>query len=245
MKRTALVFLCAILGTFAFAQRAEVHIVSCNDVHAKIENMPKLAAIVDSLRAVYPGLLVLSAGDNRTGEPLNDMNEIPAYPMVALMNQIGFDATTLGNHEFDSGPEGLARLINLANFPHICCNVFPDAKWGIHLRPYQIFDAGGTSVAVIGAVEVSSAGIPDSHPDNCKGISFTPPTETLRQYSWLRDKCNVVLLLTHLGYEEDVALSKDVPWADLIVGGTPTPSSTAAKSTPASSSPRTSTACSG
>ena len=208
-----------MLSVAVFAQRSEVHIVSCNDVHAKIENMPKLAAIVDSLRAEYPGLLVLSAGDNRTGEPLNDMNEIPAYPMVALMNQIGFDASTLGNHEFDSGPAGLTRLINLSNFPYICANVFPDAKWGMHLRPYEIFDVNGISVAVIGAVEVGPAGIPDSHPDNCKGLEFKPAPETLQQYSWLRDKCNVVLLLTHIGYEADVDLSKDVPWADLIVGG--------------------------
>lgn len=219
MKKSVSVILCAILSVTALAQRAEVHIVSCNDVHAKIENMPRLAAIVDSLRAEYPGLLVLSAGDNRTGEPLNDMYDLPAYPMVALMNQIGFDATTLGNHEFDSGPAGLSRLIDLANFPHICANVFPDPKWGMHLRPYEIFDVNGISVAVIGAVEVGPAGIPDSHPDNCKGISFKPAPETLQQYSWLREKCNVVLLLTHIGYEADVELSKDVPWADLIVGG--------------------------
>ena len=219
MKKSFSVILCAVLSVTTLAQRAEVHIVSCNDVHAKIENMPRLAAIVDSLRAEYPGLLVLSAGDNRTGEPLNDMYDLPAYPMVALMNQIGFDATTLGNHEFDSGPAGLSRLIDLANFPHICANVFPDPKWGMHLRPYEIFDVNGISVAVIGAVEIGPAGIPDSHPDNCKGISFKPAPETLQQYSWLRDKCNVVLLLTHIGYEADVELSKDVPWADLIVGG--------------------------
>ena len=103
MKKLLILAAAALVGTAAFAQRAEVHIVSGNDMHAKIENFPKLAAIVDSLRAEYPGLLVLSAGDNRTGEPLNDMYEIPAYPMIALMNQIGFDATTLGNHEFDSG----------------------------------------------------------------------------------------------------------------------------------------------
>ena len=53
MKKSVSVILCAILSVTALAQRAEVHIVSCNDVHAKIENMPRLAAIVDSLRAEY------------------------------------------------------------------------------------------------------------------------------------------------------------------------------------------------
>ena len=55
-----------LLGAAASAERKEVHILSVNDMHAKIENMPKLAAIVDSLRAIYPDMLVMSAGDNRT-----------------------------------------------------------------------------------------------------------------------------------------------------------------------------------
>jgi len=219
MKKLATLVLAVLVGTFAFAQRQEVHIISVNDVHAKIENLPKLAAIVDSLRAEYPGLLVISAGDNRTGEPLNDMYSIPAYPMIALMNQIGFDATTLGNHEFDSGQAGLARLIDLSNFSYICANVEPDPKWGIHLRPYQVFDVNGVSVAFVGAVQVGSNGIPDSHPDNCKEITFHPVLETVQKYSWLRDKYDVVIFLSHIGYDDDVAISEHLPWVDLIIGG--------------------------
>lgn len=219
MKRLILSALAVLAVTASFAQRQEVHIVSCNDVHAKIENMPMLAAIVDSLRAEYPGLLVLSAGDNRTGEPLNDIYDIPAYPMVAFMNQIGFDASTLGNHEFDSGQAGLARLIGLSNFPYICANVHPDPKWGINLVPYKIFDVNGVSVGVVGAVEISAAGIPDSHPDNCTEMSFSPVLETVNRYSWLRDKCNVVIFLSHIGYEADVEISQHLPWVDVIVGG--------------------------
>ncbi|MBO4742228.1 MAG: bifunctional metallophosphatase/5'-nucleotidase [Bacteroidales bacterium] len=220
MKRSVIIFLAALfLSTAVFAQRQEVHIISVNDMHAKIENMPQLAAIVDSMRAVYPGLLVISAGDNRTGEPLNDMYEIPAYPMVALMNQIGFDATTLGNHEFDSGPEGLARLANLSNFSYISANVHPDPDLPLHLRPYQIFDVNGVSVGFVGAVELGVAGLPDSHPDNCRRMSFTPVLESINKYSWLRDKCNVVVFLSHIGYEADVEISKDLPWVDLIIGG--------------------------
>ena len=218
-KRLIISVAALLLATVTFAQRQEVHIVSGNDIHGKIQNMPKLAAVVDSLRAVYPGLLVISAGDNRTGEPLNDMYEIPAYPMVALMNQIGFDATTLGNHEFDSGALGLTRLIGLSNFPYICANVHPDPEWGMHLRPYQIFDVDGVNVGVVGAVEIGVAGIPDSHPDNCKGFTFSPVLETVSRYSWLRDKCNVVIFLSHIGYEADVEISKELPWVDLIIGG--------------------------
>ena len=98
-------------------EQKELHILSTNDMHAAIECMPRLGYVADSLRALYPDLLILSAGDNRSGEPLNDMYEIPAYPMVSLMNIIGFHATTLGNHEFDSGQKGLAKLISMSNFP--------------------------------------------------------------------------------------------------------------------------------
>ena len=208
-----------LLGAAASAERKEVHILSVNDMHAKIENMPQLAAIADSLRGLYPDLLIISAGDNRTGDPLNDIYEIPAYPMVALMNQVGFKATTLGNHEFDSGPAGLTRLINLSTFDYICCNVIPDPSWGMHLRPYEIFDVNGMTVGIVGIVQIGTSGHPDSHPDNCVGFTFLPPEETLQKYSWLRDKCDVVILLSHIGYDGDVDLSARVPWIDLIVSG--------------------------
>ena len=91
------------------AQKKEVHILSINDPHAAIGQFPRLGYVADSLRALYPDLLILSAGDNRSGDPINDMFDIPAYPMVALMNQVGFHATAVGNHEFDSNQDGLAR----------------------------------------------------------------------------------------------------------------------------------------
>ena len=135
MKKFFSLLIAVLLTTGLYAERKEVHILSANDMHAQLSSMPALADIADSLRTLYPGLLVFSAGDNRTGDPLNDMNEIPGYPMVALMNQIGFNATTLGNHEFDSGAKGLARLITLSNFSYLCANVHPDDSLGIHLLP--------------------------------------------------------------------------------------------------------------
>ena len=163
-------------------------------MHAKIENFPQFAAVIDSLRAIYPELLIFSAGDNRTGEPLNDLYEIPAYPMVALMNQIGFDATTLGNHEYDGGQANLAKLINLSNFPYLACNIIPDPKWGINVLPYKMFFVNELRIAVIGATQVGPAGHPDTHPDNCTDILFTPVEETLQEYKWLRDESDVVIV---------------------------------------------------
>ncbi len=222
MRRKHLILsllLCHLSWCIAFAQKHEVHILSANDMHAALEAFPALADAADSLRALYPGLLVFSAGDNRTGDPLNDMYEIPAYPMVALMNQVGFDATTLGNHEFDSGPSGLARLIGLSHFSYLCANVFPDDSLGIHLLPCKVFDVEGVRVGVVGAVQLGTHGKPDTHPDNCVGMSFKPVDETVAQYKWLRQQCDVVILLSHNGFEADVETSAKFPWIDLIIGG--------------------------
>ena len=219
MKKCLYMLLALMLPLGLHAQRHEVHILSANDMHATLGAFPMLADVADSLRTLYPGLLVFSAGDNRTGDPLNDMYEIPAYPMVALMNQVGFDATTLGNHEFDSGARGLARLIGLSNFSYLCANVFPDDSLAMHLLPCKVFDVEGVKVGVVGAVQLGTHGQPDTHPDNCRGISFAPVNETVAKYEWLRRQCDVVILLSHNGFEEDVASSALFPWVDLIIGG--------------------------
>ena len=212
-----------LMVPFALASWAqnkkEVHILSANDMHAAIECFPRLCFVADSLRALYPDLLILSAGDNRSGDPINDMYEIPAYPMVSLMNIVGFQASTLGNHEFDSGQEGLAKLITMSNFPYLCANIQPAAKTGIHVRPWQMFDVGGVRMAIIGVTALGPMGKPESHPDNMTDIEFSDPLQTIQQYKYLRNQSDVVLLLSHMGYEDDVKLSAELPWVDLIVGG--------------------------
>ena len=205
--------------TVSAQNRKEVHILSINDPHAAIEQFPRLGFVADSLRALYPDLLILSAGDNRSGDPINDMFEIPAYPMVALMNQVGFHATAVGNHEFDSNQYGLARLITLGTFATLCANMEPDPKFNMHVKPYHIFDCGGVCVGVLGVTALGSMGMPESHPARMTDIKFMDPLETIKKYEFLREKCDVVLLLSHLGYETDVKFSAELPWVDIIVGG--------------------------
>ena len=200
-----------------YADRREVHILSANDMHGTIWNFPRLAAIADSLRALYPDLLVLSGGDNRTGDPVNDLYEIPAYPMVALMNQVGFNASALGNHEFDV--RSLARLTHLSNFRYLCANMTADDSTGICTLPYQVFDVGGIRVGIVGVIQLSPSGIPSSHPDNLQGLHFTPAEDVIGQYEWMSRECDVTLLLSHLGYEDDRKMARLFPWIDIIVGG--------------------------
>ena len=220
MKKILLASLLMLLTLTASAQeRRELHILSTNDMHAAIEQFPRLGFVADSLRALYPDLLILSAGDNRSGDPINDMFEIPAYPMVALMNQVGFHATAVGNHEFDSNQYGLAKLIGLSAFSTLCANMEPDPKFNMHVKPYQLFDCGGISVGVLGITALGSLGTPESHPARMTDIKFMDPLETIKKYEFLRKQCDVVLLLSHLGYKDDVKFSAQLPWVDIIVGG--------------------------
>ena len=219
MKKIITLSLLFVALMLSAQERRELHVLSINDPHAAIEQFPRLGYVADSLRAIYPDLLILSAGDNRSGDPVNDMFEIPAYPMVALMNQIGFHATAVGNHEFDSNQDGLARLINLGTFATLCANMEPDPKWKMHVKPYQIFDCGGISVGVLGITALGSMGLPESHPARLTDIKFMEPLETIQKYQFLREKCDVVLLLSHLGYTSDVKFSAELPWVDIIVGG--------------------------
>ena len=203
----------------ATAQTRQIHIVSGNDMHAAIDNMPKLSAIVDSLRKTDNNLLVFSAGDNRTGNPINDLYSLPTYPMTALMNFIGFDGSAFGNHEFDNGQAGLPKVMASSNFPYLCANVHAAPEMGINPLPYKIYDVGGVTVGVIGVVQLGPHGYPDAHPDLLKGIQFTEVEKAIGEYLWLRDKVNVLILLSHLGYEDDVVMAEKFPCFDLIIGG--------------------------
>ena len=216
-KKFAILWLALTLALTISAEKREIHILSVNDMHAQIDVFPQLAALIDSLRTEDPSLLVFSAGDNRTGNPLNDKYEIPGYPMVALMNQVGFNGSTLGNHEFDT--HSLQRLIGLSNFRYICANVFSTDSAGIRTVPYQVFDVAGLKVGIIGVIQLGAQGTPSTHPDNLKGIWFTPAMTEISKYEWLSKQCDVTILLSHLGYPDDQEMAKMFPWLDLIIGG--------------------------
>ena len=218
MKRLILTLLTLLLTTVLPAQRREVHILAVNDMHAAVDAMPKLAYVADSLRAPYPSLLVLSAGDNRTGNPVNDMYMPSGYPMVALMNQIGFDASAVGNHEFDVN--SLAPLCPLSTFPYLCANMTAEDSTGIRVSPYKQFDIDGMKVAVIGAVQITpEKGTPDAHPHCLRGLHFESPFDVVPRYEWLSSKCDATILLSHVGYPDEIRLAEQCPWLDLIIGG--------------------------
>lgn len=206
-------------GLTSSAQERQVTVLSVNDMHASLDNFPKFAAIVDSLRAIYPALLIVSAGDNCTGNPYSDMYKEPSYPITALMNAVGFHASAMGNHEFDLKPEGFRRQASRSTFRYLCANLVVSDSLPMPVIPYQFFDCEGVKVGLLGVVQIGTQGTPDTHPDNVRGLRFLPEEETIRRYAGLRDSCDVAILLSHCGYEADQQWADRFPFFDLIIGG--------------------------
>lgn len=216
MKKSILLSLVGLLGT-AFAE--QITILGINDMHANIDGMPRLTTCVQQERAKAPQLLLLSAGDNRTGSPYVDCGDHPGASMIELMNHIGFDLSTLGNHEFDGGTDALAHCINIADFEFVSANVFTTDKHGVQLKPYKIFERDGVRIGVLGLLQVDANGLPDAHPDQCKGVGFLDPLKVAPYFRYLRSQCDILILLTHLGFETDIELARIFPEADAIIGG--------------------------
>ena len=220
MQKTLSRILAAALLCLAYPAGAEeITVLGINDMHAALDNMPKLATLVKQERARDPQALLLSAGDNRTGNPFSDMNPRSGWPMVAIMNRIGFNLSALGNHSFDTGVDDMRDLIDSAEFRVVCANAEAEDKARILTQPYRIFERKGVTIGVLGLLQLGVNGRPDTLAENVKGFTFRDPFQVAQEYKWLRERCDVLILLTHLGFEDDVELAKQCPWVDLIVGG--------------------------
>lgn len=207
------------LGSCVRENKSTVAVLAVNDMHAAIDHMPQFAALADSLRGVYPDLLVFSAGDNRTGNPVNDQYEPTNYPMIAFMNKVGFDACAVGNHEWDGSLEGFQKNIEDAHFPYLCANV--EALDGVRMevKPYVILQNQGLKIAVVGAVETRADGRPGAHPMHFTHLRFRNGREVVPEYRFLRDEANICIFLSHMGYEEDIDIAEKNAWLDAIIGG--------------------------
>lgn len=200
----------------------EVVIFAVNDIHAEIDNFPRLAFMVDSLRAIYPDLLLVSGGDNQTGNPVNDQYPSKGLPMIELMNALDFDLSAVGNHEFDVGPKALAHHTQVAKYTHLCANLTAPEGQGFEIKPYEIVTfPNGLKVAFTSVLDLNPDGLPACHPSHVQEFAFSDPIESTRQYLYLRDEADLLVMINHYGFENDVKLANSLPAGavDLIIGG--------------------------
>lgn len=215
---------CAVKQPKTSHEQKELVILSINDMHGKIENMPRLAFVADSLRNLYPQLIIASAGDNRTGNPYNDkFPGHPNFPMINIMNEIGFDVSELGNHEFDGNIDGIRYFVNTTKFPVICANAYftgyPDLKLPDYVTITRRIDGKDVKTLFLGMIETENDGKPSSHEKNMKNVDFKPADKVIGDYLYLKDSCDVFVLLSHCGKDEEIKFAAQFPEFDLIIGG--------------------------
>lgn len=224
MNRNIFSFLTLLLISFnAFSQKdtTEIVIVHLNDMHSKIDNFPKLAYKIDSLRSVHKNLFLFSAGDNFTGNPVVDKYDPKGKPIIDLMNRLKFDLSCIGNHEFDYDQDGLNKMIEYAKFPFISANVITTKNSTLKkLNPYiKLRTKNGITIGVFSVVQVSRSGIPATSPEHVKGLEFPEPISVTKKFKTYKDSSDVFIALTHLGIGKDIKLAKECNFFDVIIGG--------------------------
>ena len=211
-----------ILVFNGFSQKTDTSIIvlmHTNDMHGYIDNYSKIKPIVDSIRLVNKNTLLLSAGDLFSGNPVVDKYPDKGFPMIDLMNRVGYDLTCVGNHEFDYGQKVLKKRISEANFPFICANVYKGNSELEDFEAYKIFKFSEIKIAFVSVLDITKDGYPETLIDNLAGLGFSNPYEELKQYQFLKDSADIVVALTHLGYKNDKIVQKKDKYIDLIIGG--------------------------
>ncbi len=230
-KHYALWFLCLLIAiavilprpSGAVAGQTDIRIFHMNDFHGFAEpyrpfgstelegGAAYLAGRLKQLRPEKPSLL-LSTGDMIQGD--NWANFFQGASVIELMNAMGFDAMELGNHEFDFGQKILQERLAQANFPFLGANVqgLPG------LKPYVIKTVAGVKVGIIGVI-TPDTGV-STHPKNVQGLTFTPPEAAVKKYlAEIKPHVDLVVVLSHLGFQEDRKLVQQAPGIAVIVGG--------------------------
>ncbi len=229
--RKILFFAFVVMGIGVLAQKSETVIIfHTNDMHGKLKNFPKAKYIIDSVRAIYgKNVFVFSAGDIFTGNPVTDRfvpdtvtkpdNKYFGYPIIDVMNRVGYQVSEIGNHEFDYTIPVFVEREKQARFPFICANIKPN-NTDVTVKPYEMFTtAEGNKIFVLGLLQIGKNGYPDAFIPKVKALTFLSPDSLLQHYSGVKDSVNVAVLLSHLGSDTDMVVASRYQYFDVIIGG--------------------------
>lgn len=236
---TALLSLGLSLSSFSNSSSNHLTILHTNDVHSYIDPFPadhpknpnmggvsRRASIIENIRKENPNVLLLDAGDIFQGTPY--FNYYGGELEFKLMSMMQYDATTIGNHDFDNGLEGIVSQMPHATFDFISSNYdFKNTIMDGYVKPYKIFNKNGIKVGVFG-LGIELSGLVDKK--NYNETVYNNPVETAQEMVRIlkhEKKCDLIICLSHLGYKYNTEpdricdlklaeLTKDI---DLIIGG--------------------------
>jgi 5'-nucleotidase len=212
-------------------------ILHTNDVHSRLEPFPMdggrnqglggvaaRAALIQKIRSEETPVLLLDAGDIFQGTPF--FNLYKGEPEMKAMAAMGYDAATMGNHDFDAGMENFATQLEHGKFPLLMCNYdFANTPMEFKYQPYKIFKKGKLKIGVT-AVGIELAGlVPDSLFGNTQYLDPVQKANKTAAELKKQQGCDMVICLSHLGYKykenkiSDIILAKESEHIDLILGG--------------------------
>jgi len=226
-----------LLTVVLVSARTPLVIIHTNDTHSQLEpfaegegydagngGILRRECLIREVRSQEPNVLVFESGDFVQGTPY--FNLFKGDAEMELMNFLKLDAVTLGNHEFDNGIEALATMLKKAEFPVVCTNydVSQTVLKGI-VKPWLIVKRGKLLIGIVGAA-INLKGLTMS--SNYEGLVYLDPISTVdARAEWLKKKkkCDIVICLSHLGYQYDTKKPDDLKLAekskniDVILGG--------------------------
>jgi len=238
MRRNIIITLMWVaLVVAAQAQDKKLVILHTNDTHSCImplnENLAdknvagrggfiRRLELLKDQRREDPDLLYFDSGDFSQGSPYYTM--FKGDVEVGLMNRMGIDAATIGNHEFDFGLENMARIFKMATFPIVCANYdFTGTPVEGLVKPYVIIKRKGVKIGVFGLAPQLDGLVSKQ---TCEGVRYLDPVaKALEVATFLKEKkkCDLVICISHLGWKMDVtddlaaiAGSRNI---DLVLGG--------------------------
>ncbi len=221
----------------AAARWEKVTILHTNDVHSRIDPFPndggrhanlggvaRRASIIKSIREKEENVLLLDCGDIFQGTPY--FNVFKGELEFKLMNEMGYDAATIGNHDFDAGIETLATHTKNANFKMLNCNYeLKNTPLQGLCKPYQIFQKGNIKIGVFGVGIELDGLVP---PALFGETQYLDPIKEAQKTATILKKdenCHLVICLSHLGFAyegekvSDMRLAATSRNIDLILGG--------------------------
>nr|WP_297165623.1 metallophosphatase [uncultured Dysgonomonas sp.] len=228
--RNILLFSFLFIGLMVGAQK-KIVILGTNDTHSRIEPIPEndrnyggmggvvaREVFIDGIRKQDQNVLLFDSGDFVQGTPY--FNLFHGRVEAQAMNLMKYDAGTLGNHEFDYGLDTLKMIVKKLNFPILNCNYdFSETVLKDDIKPYVILKRFGLKIGVLG-VGVDPEGLIQKN--KYEGMVFKPAISSVNFYAKiLKDskKCDLVVCLSHLGYNDDIKLAEQSKNVDIIIGG--------------------------
>ncbi len=235
MRKLIAAVVTAMLVACSGASAQKLTIMHFNDTHSHLEperagksagrgGVIERAALVDSVRNAVGrrNFLLLHAGDFNQGTSY--YTTLGGMLEVELVNALGYDVVTLGNHEFDDGIEHLGRRLAGLKCPVVCSNYdFSQFELGKYVKPYVVLKRGGMRIGIFGMLTDITKVVERTIADRLPKFDDVETADRWASYLKNEKKCDIVIALTHLGIENEDFMDQDLVRAtrniDLVVGG--------------------------